>query len=193
MNEGARAEGETAGGLISLIGLPGVGKSTIGRKLARRLNCGFVDCDALLEERLHCRIRDFFEMEGEQRFREIESALLHELVEQKDSVIATGGGIVLKPVNRDLLRSRTLCIHLSADLDALVQRLRRDTKRPLLQGGDPEARLRALNDERDPLYRETASIVVETHRQPLDALVGAIVERLPHGWPGSAAPARAPH
>ena len=122
-------------------------------------------------------------MEGEKRFREIESALLHELVEHQTSVIATGGGIVLNAVNRDLLRSRTLCIHLRANLDVLAQRLRRDTRRPLLQGADPEARLRQLHAERESLYGRTASIVIEMHRQPLDALVGEIVHRLPPDWP----------
>lgn len=165
--------------LISLIGLPAVGKSTVGRRLARQLEIDFADCDALLEQRLQRRIRDFFETEGEERFRDAESAMLEELVAGSDAVIATGGGIVLRPVNRQLLRQRTMCVYLKADPEALFHRLRRDTKRPLLQVADPAARLGELSAEREPLYREAATLEIETRGKTLQMLVDAIVGALP--------------
>ena len=165
--------------LISLIGLPAVGKSTVGRRLARRLGLAFADCDALLEQRLQRRIRDFFEAEGEQRFRDEEGAMLEELVAGPDAVIATGGGVILRPANRRLLRERTICVYLKADPEALLHRLVRDTKRPLLQVADPASRLRELSAERDPLYREAATIEIETRGKSLHMLVDAIVGALP--------------
>jgi len=173
--------------LISLIGLPGVGKSTVGRRLARKLDWEFADCDAILEERLQCRIREFFEVEGEARFREIESRLLRELVERSDTVIATGGGVVLSQANRELLRDRTICVYLRARLESLIHRLRNDVKRPLLQGGDPEGRLRQLATEREPLYREVAGIEIEAGAHSLNALTESIVRRLPASTGPSAA------
>jgi shikimate kinase len=167
--------------LISLIGLPAVGKSTVGRRLARRLGFAFTDCDGLLEQRFQQRIRDFFETEGEQRFRDAESAMLEELMSSVDTVIATGGGAILRAANRELLRRHTTCVYLRAHPDALLGRLQRDTKRPLLQVADPAARLRELNDERDPLYREAASIEVETRGKSLDMIVDAIIQSLPEG------------
>ncbi len=165
--------------LISLIGLPAVGKSTVGRRLARQLGLDFADCDALLEQRLHCRIRDFFEAEGEEKFRDAESVLLEELVAGPDAVIATGGGVVLRAANRELLRQRTLCVYLKANPEALFHRVRRDTKRPLLQVPDPAARLNELSTEREPLYREAATIEIETRGKSLQMLVDAIVGALP--------------
>jgi shikimate kinase len=164
---------------ISLIGLPAVGKSTVGRRLARQLGIGFADCDAMLEQRLGCRIRDFFAAEGEEKFRDAESAMLAELVEASDGVIATGGGIVLRPANRELLHERTMCVYLKADPQALFHRLRRDTRRPLLQVPDPAARLTELSAEREPLYREAATIEVETRGRSLPMLVDAIIRQLP--------------
>lgn len=166
--------------LISLIGLPAVGKSTVGRRLAQRLRYAFADCDALLEQRFQQRIRDFFEAEGEQRFRDAESALLEELVSGADTVIATGGGVVLRSANRKLLRQHTMCVYLRAHPDALLSRLQRDTKRPLLQVPDPAGRLRELSAERDPLYREAAVFEIETRGKSMDMLVEAILRELPN-------------
>ncbi len=145
---------------ISLVGLPGVGKSTIGRKLAGRLEVDFVDCDAVAEERLGESIASFFEREGEAPFRDLEEAVLRDLTLQQDAVIATGGGVVLREANRRLLQDRTLCVYLEAEPRTLFARLRRNTRRPLLQVADPEARVVELARQRDPLYREAARLVV---------------------------------
>ena len=164
--------------LISLIGLPGAGKSTIGRRLAQRLRLPLHDCDALLEARFGRPIRTVFEVDGETRFREAEADLLAELTTGTDAIIATGGGIVMRPANRELLRTRTYCVYLQAKPEDLRQRLKDDVKRPLLQVADPQQRLRELSVERDPLYREAASLVVEVRAMPFERLLATIVSGL---------------
>ena len=123
-------------------------------------------------------IRDFFEVEGEQRFRELESAVLDELTAGAETVIATGGGVVLRAENRRMLRERTVCIYLKTPPDVLFHRLRRDTRRPLLQVADPAGRLRELSDERDPLYREAALFQIETRGKSLNMLVDTILRQI---------------
>ncbi len=158
--------------LISLVGLPGVGKSALGRRLARSLGADFLDCDALLEARFGCPIRDLFETAGENVFRDAESELLRQLVsERQDAVVATGGGIVLRTENRVLLRERSICIYLRVAVEALARRLAHDSKRPLLQVPDRLARLHAMSDEREPLYRQVAASVVDTDGLSFPALL----------------------
>lgn len=164
--------------IVSLIGLPGSGKSTVGRQLARRLHLPFVDSDHVLEERLGCSIRAYFEREGEERFRDVEQAVLDELTQQASCILSTGGGAVLRPVNRVCLKSRTHVVYLKSSPDELFRRLRHDTNRPLLQVADPLGRLRELYATRDPLYRETAHFVIETGRPSVGTLVNMIVMQL---------------
>ena len=146
--------------------------------MARRLELPFVDSDRVIESRGGCTIASLFEHEGEAAFREREAEVLASLVAAGRSVIATGGGAVLRGDNRELLRSRTVCVFLNAGHDLLWKRLRRDRRRPLLQVADPEARLRELSAERDPLYRETARIVVEIEGLPFGRLVDEVVRRV---------------
>ena len=146
--------------------------------MARRLRLPFVDADQAIEARAGCTIASLFEHEGEAAFREREAETLAALVDAGRSVIATGGGAVLRADNRDLLRTRTVCVFLDASHDLLWKRLRRDRRRPLLQVADPEARLRELSAVRDPLYRETAHIVVQTDGLPLARLVDEVVRRV---------------
>ena len=164
--------------LISLIGLPGSGKSTVGRQLARRLQLPFVDSDQAIEARLGCPIREFFEREGEARFREIEAEVIDALTQQGAGVLSTGGGAVLRPENRQHLRARGRVIYLKSHPEELIRRLRHDTNRPLLQVADPMAKLRELFATRDPLYRQTAHFVVETGRPSVATLVNMIVMQL---------------
>jgi len=164
--------------IVSLIGLPGSGKSTVGRQLARRLHCPFVDSDQVLEERLGCSIRAYFEREGEERFRDMEQAILDELTQRPDCVLSTGGGAVLRPANREALKSRSKVVYLKSSPDELFRRLRHDTNRPLLQVADPLGRLRELYSVRDPLYREAAHFVIETGRPSVGTLVNMIVMQL---------------
>lgn len=141
-----------------LIGPMGAGKSSVGRRLAGELGRPFHDTDARIRERTGVDIALIFEIEGEAGFRRREHDVLCELAEQKDAVIATGGGIVLDEGNREILRRRGMVIHLSASLETLVERTARNPHRPLLQNEDPEGTLARLMAEREPLYRELADI-----------------------------------
>lgn len=163
---------------IALVAMPGGGKSTVGRQLARRLGLTFVDSDHEIESRIGCSIKTFFEREGEDRFRDIESEVLDDITQRASGVVATGGGIVLRELNRERLRDRTTVIYLRSTPEELFRRLRYDSKRPLLQVADPLARLRELYAKRDPLYRQTARFVIETGRPSVPTLVNMILMQL---------------
>jgi len=167
--------------LISLIGLPGSGKTTVGRQLSRRLRVPFLDSDAVVEQQLGCSIREFFEREGEARFRDIEAGVINELTQMEAGVLSTGGGAVLRPQNREHLRARTQVIYLNSSPDELFRRLRHDKNRPLLQVADPLGRLRELHTQRHPLYRETAHFHVDTGRPSVAGLVNMIMMQLELG------------
>ena len=161
--------------MISLIGLPGSGKSTVGRQLARRLQLPFVDSDQVIEQHLGCSIREYFEREGEERFRDIEENVIDDLTQTHQGVLSTGGGSVLRLLNRERLRSRGQVIYLHSSPDEVFRRLRHDVNRPLLQVNDPLERLSDLYAVRDPLYRETATLVIQTGRPSVAALVTNII------------------
>jgi shikimate kinase len=164
--------------MISLVGLPGGGKSTVGRHLARRLGLAFTDTDAVIERRIHEPIRSFFEREGEAAFRDIEQEVLTELCASAQGVLATGGGAVLREANREALRAAGTVVYLRSTPEELFRRLRHDTQRPLLQVADPQARLRQLHAERDPLYLKTAHFIIETGRPSVPMLVNMILMQL---------------
>ena len=164
--------------MIALVGLPGSGKSTIGRQLARRLGVPFSDSDHVIEQQLGCSIREFFEREGEDRFRDIEEEVIDTLTANHPGVIATGGGAVLRLQNRVNLRDRTKVIYLRSSPEEVFLRLRHDSNRPLLQVKDPLGRLRELYATRDPLYREAAHFVIETGRPTVSTLVNMIMMQI---------------
>ena len=172
----------------TLVGMPGSGKSTVGRHLARRLGCDFVDMDQQLEQRLGCSIRSYFEAQGEAAFRAHEAALLAELAAQPGPIVlSTGGGVVLRADNRALLRTHCAPVfYLRANADEIFHRLRHDRKRPLLQVDNPQERLRLLFRERDPLYREVAHYVMETRRASVQALVSRVQMQLEMAAPDGA-------
>lgn len=163
---------------VSLVGLPGSGKSTVGRQLARRLSLPFFDSDHVIEQRIGCSIREFFEREGEERFRDVEEAVLDELTQGEACVLSTGGGSALRAANRQHLHQRTQVIYLRSTPEEVFRRLRHDRNRPLLQVADPLQRLRDLYAVRDPLYREAAHFVIETGRPSVATLVNMIVMQL---------------
>ncbi len=163
---------------IALVGLPGSGKSTVGRQLARRIGLSFLDTDQVIEQRLGCSIRDFFASQGEERFRDIEESAIDELTRQPEGVLATGGGAVLRATNRAHLHDRCQVVYLHSAPEDVYRRLRHDTQRPLLQVEDPLARLRDLYAARDPLYREAAHFVIETGRPSVPTLANMIVMQL---------------
>jgi shikimate kinase len=158
--------------------MPGCGKSTVGRHLARQLGMQFVDSDAEIERRIGMPIREFFDHHGEAAFRDIEQDVIEQLTEQDDVLLATGGGAVLRPSNREALHSRTHVFYLRATAEELHRRLRHDTQRPLLQVEDPLKRLRELYRDRDPLYRRTAHFVVESARPSVPALLNMVLMQL---------------
>ncbi|WP_439518271.1 shikimate kinase [Hydrogenophaga sp.] len=160
------------------MGLPGSGKSTIGRQLARRLSLPFFDSDHVIEERLGCSIREYFEREGEARFRDLEESVLDELTRGPVSVVSTGGGSVLRPANRAHLHERGNVVYLRSVPEEVFRRLRHDRNRPLLQVEDPLQRLRDLFEARDPLYRQTAHFVIETGRPSVATLVNMIMMQI---------------
>lgn len=138
----------------------------------------------MIEQRLGCTIREFFEREGEDRFRDVESAVLDELTANGASgVLSTGGGAVIRSHNRECLHARTQVVYLRSSPEEVFRRLRHDRNRPLLQVADPMKKLRELHQQRDPLYREAAHYVVETGRPSVSTLVNMIVMQLElAGW-----------
>lgn len=148
-------------GNLFLVGMPGCGKSTLGRVLARSLGKSFVDADHELEKRLGVSISTIFEIEGEEIFRAREEETLARLVQRVDVVLATGGGAVLREVNRARLRSGGTVLYLHTTPETTWERTRHSKNRPLLQTADPLARARSLYQQRDELYREAADFVIE--------------------------------
>ncbi len=170
--------------------MPGSGKSTVGRQLARRLDIPFLDSDHAIEQRLGCSIREYFERQGEERFRGIETEVLAQLVQQGQGVLSTGGGSVLREQNRDLLRQNGQVFYLHTSPQELFRRLRHDRNRPLLQVADPLKRLQDLFTLRDPLYRAAAHHVIDSPRPSVGAMVQGVLqhlERLPETAPASGA------
>lgn len=163
---------------IFLIGLMGAGKTTIGRQLASELSLEFFDSDHEVEKRTGVTITHIFDIEGEAGFRKRETAMLDELTEKKGIVLATGGGAILKPENRQFLMSRGTTIYLYANIDTLLERTSKDRNRPLLQTEDPHAKLEELLDIRDPLYRETADIIIDTGKDSVRLALKEILEKL---------------
>jgi shikimate kinase len=146
---------------IYLVGLMGVGTSTVGKKLASRMGVTFIDWDQELERRNGVTVSTIFDIEGEAGFRKRETRLLEELVEKDMGIIATGGGVVTQEVNRILLKQKGCVIYLNASVDLLWSRLRYCKNRPLLETDNPKERLQMLFDQRDPLYREIADTIVD--------------------------------
>ncbi|MFN2287478.1 MAG: shikimate kinase AroK [Chromatocurvus sp.] len=147
---------------VFLVGPMGAGKTTIGKFLAQGLGLGFADTDAEVERRTGADIPWIFDVEGEEGFRDREEQVIEEMTTWGDTVVATGGGVVIREGNRRALAERGFVIYLYATLEEQVRRTRKNSNRPLLQGNDPEATLRDLMALRDPLYREIADHVIDT-------------------------------
>ena len=163
---------------LALVGMPGCGKSTVGRHLARQLGWRFVDSDHEIERQIGGSIRTYFERQGEAAFRDLEQQTIEALASQAGTVLATGGGAVLREANRLALKRGCKVVYLRSTPEELFRRLRHDTQRPLLQVKDPLKRLRDLYRERDPLYRDAADFVIETGRPSVHNLVNMILMQL---------------
>ncbi|MGM0631725.1 MAG: shikimate kinase AroK [Pseudomonadota bacterium] len=166
-------------GNIFLIGPMGVGKTTIGRQLAGELQLRFLDSDRELEAVTGADIPWIFDVEGEAGFRLREERMIDQLTQLQDIVLATGGGAILSAGSRQRLRQRGTVVYLRASLRQLQQRTRKDKNRPLLQTADPGRKIRELMEQRDPLYQETAHIIIDTTRRGPRSVIAEIRRRLP--------------
>jgi shikimate kinase len=160
---------------IALVGFMAVGKSAVGRNLARKLHRRFVDIDALIEKAERCKVREIFTQKGEAYFRALEKQKLGEALSESGQVIATGGGIILDEDNLTLLRQNTLLIGLTASTDVLVSRAGKNPKRPLLKGGDVRERVEELLQKRQSRYAE-AHVTIDTSGLAIDQVVEKIVQ-----------------
>lgn len=156
----------------------GAGKSTVGRALARQLGWEFIDTDQVIEQATGVSIPTIFEIEGEDGFRKRESQTLAALLERPQCVLATGGGIVINPKNREMLKAMGDVVYLKASTHDLMERTKLDKNRPLLQHPDPESKIEELLKMRRPMYQECADLVIETGRQPVNQIVHKICKAL---------------
>lgn len=177
MGETLRGTADVPG--VFLVGMMGAGKTTVGKRLAGNLGWRFVDLDQEIEKSTGVSVATIFEIEGEAGFRWRETQALARIAHESRQVVATGGGVVLNPLNRMRLSAAGTVVYLHAPPDMLFARTRHDKNRPLLQVADPLARIAQLTQRRDPLYREVADIVVETG-DSLNNTVRAIERKL-HG------------
>ncbi len=178
--------------MLALVGMPGSGKSTVGRQLARRLHLPFIDLDQRIEAHLGHSIREYFEREGEAAFRDLEERMLEQVLSEPFAVLSTGGGTVIRPTNRECLHAHSTVFYLRTMPHEVFRRLRNDLHRPLLQVEDPMARLRELFQARDPLYKEAAHHVVDLPRPRVGMVIQIILSKLPEHiaeraqWPQAA-------
>lgn len=163
---------------IFLVGPMGSGKSTVGKALARRIGFHFIDADRELEARCGVDIPTIFEYEGEAGFREREARLIDELTQRDRIVLATGGGAVLREENRRCLTERGRVVLLAVEVSEQLRRVAGDKRRPLLNTTDPEARLKAIMTEREPIYRSVADVVIKTDARRMHHVVSRILKYL---------------
>ena len=168
---------------IVLVGPMGAGKSTIGRLLAKELRLPFRDSDKEIEQRTGASIPLIFDVEGEQGFREREHAAIVDICRMQGVVLATGGGAVLRPDNRQALRDGGRVIYLCTSVEQQLARTARDRNRPLLQSSNPREVLLGLMAVRDPLYREIADLIIQTDERPPRLVVSEILQQLEHFAP----------
>lgn len=163
---------------IVLIGMPGAGKTTVGKALAKALSLPFVDADKELVARTGVSISTIFEIEGEPGFRRREAALIRDLMQRDSMVLATGGGAVLDPATRQLMHDSSMTIYLRATLDALIERTKKDSARPLLANGNLLEKLTSMLAIREPLYIETAHLTFDTGKQSPARLANTIAKTI---------------
>ena len=159
---------------LVLVGMMGAGKSSIGRKLAQRLNLPFVDADAEIEHAADMSISDIFAKHGEPYFRAGEARVIARLLEGGPQVLATGGGAFMHPQSREAIRAKAISVWLKAEFDVLMKRIKRRSDRPMLKTEDPGETLRRLMQERDPVYAE-ADVIVHSRDVPHEIIIAEII------------------
>lgn len=164
---------------IILIGPMGAGKTTIGKKLAKQLNRPFIDADNCIEQRLGVSIATIFDTEGEAGFRQREFAVLNDILsENKQAIIATGGGCVLTEGCRKLIVGQRLVVHIDVGLEQQFHRLKLDRKRPILQGGNLRSKLQKLRQQRHNIYRSLADVYLQSDRSSFRQMINTIVAEM---------------
>jgi shikimate kinase len=167
---------------LVLVGPMGAGKTSIGRRLAKRLGLEFADADQRLEQLAGATVSTIFELEGESGFRAREAQVLGDLLRGSGQVIATGGGAVLSPATRELLRKHSFVVYIRVTIDQQLQRLARDHTRPLLSGGDRREKLEALAATRDPLYESVADLVFDSSGMSAGSAMSKVWTRVEAQW-----------
>jgi shikimate kinase len=164
---------------IILVGMMGAGKTTIGKLLSNQLGFNFTDLDRKIEEKSGVKINTIFEIEGEQGFREREYLALNEALAEEKVVISTGGGVVVKEINRSLIKkSEAMVIYLKANLDILVGRLKNDKTRPMLDKNNQQLSLKKLLSEREPFYENLADFIIDTSDLKTNDVLKMITEKM---------------
>ncbi len=170
--------GEQKNNRVFIIGPMGAGKTTIGKILASNLKMEFFDTDLEIERRTGATVSWIFDVEGESGFRDREEDLVEELTKRSSLVLATGGGVVIREKNRQTLSNRGFVVYLRADFEELLERMRGDKKRPLLQVENPELKLQELLSVREPLYLTTANLVVDTRGRCSKLIAKKLTDKL---------------
>lgn len=164
---------------IVLIGFMGCGKTSVGKRLARRLHYPFIDTDQIIEKKAGCTINQIFERKGEAFFREMETDILQEIrTSYRQTVIATGGGLPVKKQNRELLKEIGHVVYLKTSKETVMKRLSGDTTRPKLRGEDLSRKVDMLLNEREPIYQETADQVIEADNKTFYEIINAIIDTM---------------
>lgn len=164
---------------VILIGYMGCGKSTIGKRLSYRVKMPYVDTDKLIETKQETTIRDIFAQKGEAAFRDMETECLQGLFACKqDYVIAVGGGLPMREENRRLMKELGTVVYLRAKPDTIYERLKDDTTRPLLQGEDPQGKIRAMIAQRGPVYESAADYIIDVDEKNFEEIQNEIEEAL---------------
>lgn len=176
-NDAYRVRSALKGLNIVFVGMPGSGKSAIGKRLAANLELPFVDADAEIEEAAGMSIPDIFDCFGEKHFRDGERKVIARLMEQGPMVLSTGGGAFMNEETKALISERGTSIWLRANLDTLMERVQRKDNRPLLKTEDPEATMRALLAEREPVYAKS-DITIESRNESHEKVVAAVADAL---------------
>jgi len=166
----------------------GSGKTTIGQRVARLLGLEFFDCDQELEEQTGASVNLIFDVEGEEGFRERETRMIEQLTARRGVLVATGGGVILRERNRELLRNNGLVVYIRTSVSQQLRRLNRDRTRPLLNTGDRRQKLTLLAEQRNPLYEQTADLVFRSQNRSLGVSAHTLAERIRARWSGAGQP-----
>ena len=162
---------------IILIGYMGCGKSTIGKRLSYARRTPFLDTDKLIERRVNMTISELFEKEGEEYFRDLETACIKDLLKENgEYIIAVGGGLALREENRKLLKQLGMVVYLQAKWETIYERVKKDTTRPLLQGANPQEKIQSMMAKRAPIYQSAADVIIDVDGKSFEEIINEIGE-----------------